>query len=376
MKLNKLVASFCVGASLLLGGVSSVQARELKLAVGLPPSHATNQGLEVFAKTLKEKTNGELEVKTFALSLLSLTQMLAGVRDGVVDIGYVAVPLFPADLPEVQLPVDLAMLGVNGYAMAGAMTEYNFTCQECLAERLKQNNVYLGSASTATYMILATKKISTLDELKGKKLRSGAAPWSRWASHMGVVAATIPGSEVFEAVNQGTVDGAMMLATDLAGLRLIDVVKHVTVGMPGGTYHGQDITNVNRTTWRSLTESQRRAFLDSAAVGAAAITWRVVSDTDRSIKEAQAKGIQIHQPAADAVARSKAFVDADLATVAQDAEKKHGIKNAAQKIARFRQLVEKWEKLTPANVNWEPGALAEIYRREIYSKIDAKTYGM
>ncbi len=375
MKITKLLASLCIGASALLMAGSSANARELKLAVGFPQGTAAYHGLEAFAKTLKEKSGGELEVKMFPLSLLNLPQMMNGLRDGVVDIGFVLPPLFPSEVPETHLAVDLAMLGSNPWAMAGAMTEYVFTCQECLAEHLKNNQVYLGSSSTAPYMIVSTKKAVTLDEIKGKKLRSGAAPWARWAQHFGAVALTIPGNQVFESVSGGTVDGAMVSAAELSNLRLIDVVKFITVGVPTGTYHGIDNNNFNRNTWRSLTESQRKAVLEAAAMSTAAVSWKYVVDGAQNMKDAQAKGIQINQAPADVVARSKAFIDADLATIAQAAEKNSGIKNASQKIARFRQLVDKWEKLTPEG-NWEPNKLAEIYYREIYSKIDPKTHGM
>ena len=267
------------------------------------------------------------------------------------------------------------MLGGNPWAMAGAMTEYVFTCQECIAEHLKNNQVYLGSSSTAPYMIVSTKKAVTLEEIKGKKLRSGAAPWARWAQNFGAVALTIPGNSVFEAVAGGTVDGAMVSAAELSNLRLIDVVKHITVGVPTGTYHGIDNNNFNLTTWRSLTERQRKAVLEAAAMSTAAVSWKYVVDGAQNMKDAQGKGIQVHQAPADVVAKSKAFIDADLATIAQAAEKNSGVKNATQKIARFRQLVQKWEKLTPEG-SWEPAALADIYYREIYSKIDPRTFGM
>ena len=375
MKLTKLFASIFIGASAILATALPASARDLKLAVGFPQGTAAYHGLEAFSKTLKEKSGGELEIKMFPLSLLNLPQMMNGVRDGVVDIGFVLPPLFPSELPETHLAVDLAMLGSNPWAMAGAMSEYVFTCQECIAEHLKQNQVYLGSSSTAPYMIVSTKKAVTLDEIKGKKLRSGAAPWARWAQNFGAVALTIPGNSVFEAVSGGTVDGAMVSAAELSNLRLIDVVKHITVGVPTGTYHGIDNNNFNVTSWRSLTERQRKAVLEAAAMSTAAVSWKYVVDGAQNMKDAQGKGIQVHQAPADVVAKSKAFIESDLATIAQAAEKNSGIKNATQKIARFRQLVQKWEKLTPEG-NWEAAPLAAIYYREIYSKIDPKSFGM
>ena len=371
---NKFV-SVLLAAGLAVAASAPIQAREFKLAVGFPQGTAAYHGLDQFGQALKQKSNGDLTVKLFPLALLSLPQMLAGVRDGIVDIGFVLPPLFPSDLPETHLAVDLAMLGSNPWAMAGAMSEYVFTCRECAAEHLKHNQVYLGSSSTADYQIQSTKQISSLNELKGKKLRSGAAPWGRWAQHFGAVALTIPGNEVFEAVSQGTVDGAMVSAAELSNLRLIDVVKHITVGVPTGTYHGIDNNNVNLKVWRSLTEPQRRIFLDAAAVSSAAVTWKYITDGQTNMKNAVAKGIKIHQAPPDMVAKSKAFIESDLKTIARAAEKNYGIKNVDAKVARFKALVEKWEKRAPKG-DTDMATLSELYRREIYSKIDPRTYGM
>ena len=371
-----LTRRFSSVALVLLLVSAQANARDLKLAFGFGPTHAGQTAMEALSKSLKEKTSGELEGKIFPSSLLGPTQMFAGVRDGIVDVGWSLLSLANTEFPESQLAANLAMLGTNGYAMAAAMTEYNFSCAECLAERLRNNHVYLGSASTGVYWILSTKKIATLDEFKGKKLRSAAPPWGRWANHVGAASVSIPGNEVFEAVSQGTVDGAMQAATELSSLRLIDVVKHITLNVPGGTFHGIDTNNVNRNTWRSLTVPQRQAFIDAAALSSATGTWRFVNEITKNMDEAKKRGIQVHQPSADVLARSKSFQDVEVAAVVQEAEKRHGTKNAAEKAARFRQLVEKWEKLVPESANWEPNALAEVFRREIFSKVDAKTYGL
>lgn len=373
MKLPKLLLSLCLGAALACG---PAVARDLRLASGVLPTHTNHVGYEAFARALKEKAP-EMNVRILPLSFLNSTQTAVGIRDGVADLGFVLAPLLPSDMPEAQLPINLAMLGNSGFAMAGAMTEYLLTCQECLAEKLKMNHVYLGSVAAGPYWILSTKKITNLDEVKGKKLRSGAAPWGRWAQDVGAVSLSITPNEIFEAMSQGTLDGGILPISELTNLRLIDIVKHVTLGAPMGTYHGMEILNMNRNVWRSLTESQRRAVIDSAAVGSAVITLRFLGDVERNLAEARRKGIQIHQASPDLVARSRAFAAADVERVAASAEKDFGIKNAAAKARRFIDLVAKWEKLIPPGIEKaDSKVLADILQREIYSKIDARTYGM
>ena len=194
---------------------------------------------------------------------------------------------------------------------------------------------------------------------------------------MGAVAMSITPNEIFEAMSQGNLDGALVPVSELTNLRLVDVVKHITLDAPMGTYHGMEILNMNRNTWRSLTDAQRRAVLDSAAIGSAVISQRYLGDVERNFAEAKKKNIQVHRAAPDLVAKSKAFAEADLGNVAASAEKDYGIKDAAAKAARFRQLVQKWEKLIPADIDKaDPKVLSDIYQREIYSKIDPKTFGM
>ena len=140
MKMIPLLKSICLSASLIIViAAYPANGRELKLAVGFPQSTATDHGLETISKALKEKSGGELEVKMFPLSFLNLPQMMNGLRDGVVEIGLVLPPLFPSELPETLLAEDLSKLGSNPWAVAGAMTEYVFICQECLTEHLKYN---------------------------------------------------------------------------------------------------------------------------------------------------------------------------------------------------------------------------------------------
>ena len=110
MKPIRMLTSAVLATAALALSSATVQARELKLAVGFPQGTAAYHGLDAFGKALKEKSGGELEIKMYPLSLLNLPQMLNGVRDGVVDIGFVLPPLFPSDLPETHLAVDLAML--------------------------------------------------------------------------------------------------------------------------------------------------------------------------------------------------------------------------------------------------------------------------
>jgi TRAP-type transport system periplasmic protein len=348
----------------------------VRIVVGVPPGSAAQFGAEAFAEDLAARTEGELNVRIFPPSLLDLIQTFGGIRDGIVDGGYLVLNFHAAELREAQLPIELAMLGRNSYAMAGAMSEYILTCEPCVAERLANNQVPLGNASTGTYSILGTTPMTTIDELQGRRLRAAGGAWSRWAAEMGAVGVSLSGNEIFEAVSQGTINGAMNAPSELSSLRLMDVATHVTVDMPGGTVHGLDLMSVNRNFWRSLTDDQRAAYIQSAALGNAAATWKFVTDVETNLAEAEAAGIIVANATPEAMERSQAAIEADFANIARIAADTHGIEDAEAKIARFRELVERWEALLPMDRAWTAEEIADVYRREIFDNLDPATYGM
>lgn len=375
MKLTTLLKGTCAALAIAITA-SVAQARDVKIVVGVPPGSGAHYGVDAFAADLAERTGGELTVRVFPPSLLDLVQTFGGIKDGVVDGGYLVLNYFPADLPEAMLPIELAMLGKNPYAMAGAMSEYILTCEPCIAERLNNNQVPLGNASTGAYAIIGTKPMTSADDLAGKKIRAASGAWSRWAEAMGAVGVSLPGNEIFEAVSQGTIDGAFNAPSELTSIRLIDVASDVTVNMPGGTVHGLDVMSVNRDFWRSLTDEERRAYMDAAALGNAATTWKFANDVAENLKLAAEKGITLHEASAETLEKSNAAIEADLANIVKIATETHGLQDAEAKIQRFRDLVTKWEGLLPLDRAWTPEEIAEVYRAEIFSKLDPATYGM
>ena len=364
-------------AALALGlGGAAAWAETVRIVVGVPDGSAAHYGIEAFSADLEERTGGDLDVRVFPPSLLDLRQTFGGIRDGIVDGGYMVLNFFPAELPEAQLPIEMAMLGRNPYAMAGAMSEYILTCEACIEERLAANMVPLGNASTGAYAILGTAPMTTEGEIAGKKLRAAGGAWARWAAEMGAVGVSLSGNEIFEAVSQGTIDGAMNAPSELSSIRLIDVATDVTTDMPGGTVHGLDLMSVNRDFWRGLTDAQRRAYMDAAATANAAATWKFADDVASNLAMAEEQGITVSQASPEAKAKSDAVIEADLANIVQIATETHGLEGAEEKIARFRELVAKWEGLLPLDREWTEEEIAEVYRDEIFSRLDEASFGL
>ena len=381
MKLRSLLAASAASMlTLSTVGATHVAAKSLNAAVGVGPKNSITLTMQSFADYIGE--HSDVDVKVFSMSLLDLKETPPGLRDGVADIGFVLTPYYPAEFAETNLAANLGMLSTKGTqvdspgaAIAGALSEYVFNCPECLGDYKKQNQVYLGSGIGSTYMMLCTSPVRTLEDIKGKKFRTGAANFARWAEHFGGVAVSLPGNDQYEGMSQGVIDCTMASATELTNYSLYDVTKFITVGIPGGNFAGVATNNVNASVWKDLTDKEREVFLQASARSAAELTWRYYSDSNRDLEASPAKGIEVLAPTDEVKAASDAFVEADLGFVEKQFAEDYGIENAGAKIAEFSRLVEKWKGLT-ADIGDDQEALAKIYWDEIFSKIDPATYAM
>ena len=151
---------------------------------------------------------------------------------------------------------NFALVGRNSHVMALAMSEYVVTCEACLKEFSDVGIVFLGAGSSDVYGLLTTKPVRTADDLKGLRLRSGGAPYSRWAEHFGATGVAMGVGDTFEGMSQGTIDGTMASVVDALSFRLIDVAKYVT-RVPIGTYHVTSNFTVAKSTCDSLSDQEK-----------------------------------------------------------------------------------------------------------------------
>ena len=365
MRFTTKLAMAAAGAAM-MAGAATAQAETLKIAVGFPTGSAAYYALDNLAKNIEKNT--DLKAKVFPLSLLNLKETPPGVRDGIADMGFVLPPYYPAEFAETNLAANLSMLATSGEqiespgtAMGAAMTEYVFLhCPECLAEHKRMNQVYLGTGTSPTYILHCTTPIRTMDDLKNKKYRSGAANFGRWAEAVGGVKVSMPGNDIYAAMEQGVLDCGMFSATELTNLGLFDVTKYITTKIPGGVFAGVATNNINRDVWADLTPEQREGIFKASARSNADVTWKYYADAKRNLNDAPGKGIEIIEPTEEMVKFSNDFVESDLAVIGKQFSEDYGLENTQAKIDKVSELVDKYKKLTKDMAD-DPEALAQLY---------------
>jgi TRAP-type C4-dicarboxylate transport system substrate-binding protein len=247
-------------------------------------------------------------------------------------------------------------------------------CAECQQELKDFGIVYLGSGSSDPYMLLTKTPVKTAEDLKGLRLRSGGAPYSRFAENFGAVPVSISVLETFEAMSQGTIDGTMASIGDLLAFRLVELVKGATA-IPLGTYFSTSNFATAQAAWDDMTPEERGILLEAANRANANFTQRWGYDFPGiAHKAAEEAGIEFVEADPALVQAAADFATADQETAAQVSQERFGMDDASDRVAEFIALVEKWEAISE-EVGHDRDAMAQRVWDEVWSKVDLATYG-
>jgi TRAP-type transport system periplasmic protein len=368
--------SFAAAAVLTLALVATAEARDLRIASGAPPPHPATSHLYTGLMTyLPETSGGTMTATMLGPEVVSLGQMKDALLTGLVDVGNLLPLYFPAELPNFALAGELSLSGTDPHAMGAALTDYTVNCTSCQEEMSTFGVVYLGSGSSDPYVLLTKTPVATAADVAGLRLRSGGAPFSRWAEHFGAVPVSIGVGETFEAMSQGTIDGSIASVGDLLSFRLVDLAKHVTA-VPLGTYFSTSNFATAKNTWSQLSVEEREALLRAANRANADFTNRWGYEFPEIARAAAAEaGIALGEADPAFVEASQALIAADRETAAAISVERFGMTDAADRVSEFIALVAKWEAIS-AEVNHDPAAIADRVWDEVWSKVDLARYGL
>ncbi|MFN4089673.1 MAG: C4-dicarboxylate TRAP transporter substrate-binding protein [Alphaproteobacteria bacterium] len=356
---------------------TEASAYQIRHESGLGPRHEANAGYRHVQEQLPKRTDGKLTFRQYNGSLLGLGEISPGIRDGITDMGLVVSPYWPAEYNYHNFLAEISGISDSGVAMTGANTEFVLLhCEPCRKEFQAQNQVALGMWSNPPYVPIArADRMDTPESLRGKRFRAGSVYFRNWAEHFGGVAVSVPGTEIYEGLSGGMLDATLSTPTEIPNFGLTDVAKTVT-RLPIGTYHSMALYNVNADFWRDLPVEHRQVLLDLSAEGTAVTVAVLDAQYAEIFEKIPGWGMELVEPTESLLAAQQAFLDTHLERLGVVAKERYGIPNGPELVAQFRELAEKWNTLVEGIDRFDWEQVADLYKREIYSKIDVNTFGL
>ena len=166
-----------------------------------------------------------------------------------------------------------------------------------LAAQLEKNGVVL----LATYnfplqTIWGVSKITSIADLKGKKMRVGNLPMSEFMRRFGATPVTLGTPDVAPALQRSTIEG--LVTASAGGGRLWgDLLKY---NYRLSLYYDPMLVIVNKKAFDELSPDLQKKFRDAARKDAAELTQELAASEDQVTESLKAKGMVITVPSEEA----------------------------------------------------------------------------
>ncbi|MDP2698339.1 C4-dicarboxylate TRAP transporter substrate-binding protein [Thalassospira sp.] len=227
MKLVRL-ASFAV-AGMTMAVAAQAADYTLSVNTALSTSDPLYKGLEAFVDNVDKRTNGAIEVKLFPNSQLGpdedvLEQARAGAPVAVVvDGGRLAV--FQNEFGILGTPyLASGYDGIRKVVTSDLFETWVEQLRGASGHQVLSFNWWQGERHTLT-----KKPVTTPADLDGLALRTPGAPvWTETVRAMGGVPTPMPFSDVYSALQLGTIDGTEAQLPAVIGANLQEVITHIT----------------------------------------------------------------------------------------------------------------------------------------------------
>ena len=293
------------------------QAGELKLADFQPPTHPyAAQVYAPFANTIKDKTQGAVTVRVFMGGELGPgpVEQLNRAINGVTDIAFGLPGYTAANFPKTLLSE------LPGVVSTETGTERVMANVDALSKEYRRVAL-LGLWHNAPNMLLmANKPVRTMADLKGLKIRTPSRNGGKILEAWGAAPVSMPATDIYNAMQTGVIDGAMIDATTLQTFKLGEVTKYVTHGMKPTV--SSFFLVMNRDSFGALSAPQRAALQEAgktAAINANKVQQSVAAKALAAFS-AQA-GKQVIQLSAADVAAFNTASDAVTKQIIEEADK-------------------------------------------------------
>ena len=292
-KMNRLMIRVLATVVLSVTVCSSwAQSTPIRLRFGHAHTTADSQHLAAldFAKRVKERTQGAIEIQVFANSMLGNdSTMIAGVRGGTIDIETSGNPFFTGIVPKLNA-LDLPYQFDNVQQVARVL---DGSLGRSLLNDLEAHQMKGLAFWEVGYRSLANNRRPVLkaDDIKGLKIRTTPNPAHIKAFQLlGAAPQPMPFSEVYSALETKAIDGHENPPTLMLSSKMYEVQKHLSL-----TKHAYTalILIMNKARFQSLKPEYQQILLEEASHAAVLQRKLNAEGEAAALTELRKQGMQI-----------------------------------------------------------------------------------
>jgi len=283
---------FAAGLALLLAQPVLAQSTRLRMAHSGAEAETQHAAALEFARQVKARTNGQVEVQVYPASTLGNDNTaIAGVRGGTIDLCTSGTPYYTGmvgrmnvlDLPYIFTSAEHAYKVLDGSIGRGLLDELEGHGLKGLAYW------EVGFRSLTN----SRRPVRTPEDIKGLKVRTTPNPAHLKAFQLfGASPTPMPIAEVFSALENKAVDGQENPVGIVRGAKLYEVQKYMS--MTRHAYTAMPVV-MNKAKFAALPAAHQQALMD-AALAAGNLQRELIRKNEAGdIAFLRANGVQVEE---------------------------------------------------------------------------------
>lgn len=298
---SKLIAA--LAGALAMGSVAA-RAETLRLGDFQSTSHIVSvEGTTKWMAAVEAATGGKIAFEHFPSQQAAKSKaQLDAVNNGILDAALLGA-LYHAE----ALPLN-SVIGLPGfYSSAEQGTE---ALQTMLKEGPLRDEILAAGVTPIfgfvlpPYQVLAKARLGVPTDWEGLDVRTSGSTQAITARSLGAVGISIPGPEVYTAVERGRLDAVLFPLASVPGYKLNEVVSHISTN---GSFGGYSFVMVVRSDlFDSLDPAVQQAMIDEGAKSALHVAQAQDASVTGLIDEWQGQGIDTYSFTGDELAALKA----------------------------------------------------------------------
>ncbi|MET0963709.1 MAG: TRAP transporter substrate-binding protein [Noviherbaspirillum sp.] len=262
----------------------------MRISISIPQNSHQGVAIDTFAKEVEKRTEGRYKIQPFYSSSLGAErESTEAVQLGTQELTFTSTGPIPNFVPEVKI-LDVPFL-FRDYAHARAVLDGPIG-QELLQKFDARGIKALAWGENGfRHMTNSKREVNGPDDLKGLKMRTMENPVHVQAyKGFGIIPTPMAFSEVFTALQQGTVDGQENPLSVITSAKFDQVQKYLTLT---GHVYSPALFLMSKPAFDKLSAADKTAFLEAAKEGVKANRARVDSDEKNAVADLRAKGMAV-----------------------------------------------------------------------------------
>jgi C4-dicarboxylate-binding protein DctP len=292
IRMTSVIAATAIAVLVATAGPAVAGAKlEFRLSNQLPASHHISKGIVLFANKVKEYSKGAVEVKVFdSAQLYKDTEIVEALQEGLIETGLVPVNKWSGMIPAAdvfEMPfVFKDLTSIKRFIDAGA--------GELLDKEYQKRAVKTLYWVDYGYIQFFNNKrpLTKPDDFKGLTMRSFSSGDADTLKALGAAPTVMSSSEMYLALQRGTVDGATTGMPAAVSRKIQEVQKYMT---EANYTTAQFVVQANLKWWGMLSQEQREPILKAGREAEEWIRGAIAQSEDEAEKAIQKAGVQIHR---------------------------------------------------------------------------------